>query len=320
MLKDVLYNSKVLDGLFTESDFSFLNETDSEILKLNEYLKKQKISREHVINFVNQLENSSSADNSHISKDATQCFELINQNIKDIYYLQELFQDLEKQIVDCIVDSENGTISTTNSISEIKPKINSYFSQYKTIMEKAEANDEKIQALLKELNISIDDPIADREVIVNLGSTSSVHEIDNDDITDNLNLIVSEREGKVFLPYTKEEILGFMKKYPNDYHDSKDVIDQEFIVPLSTYTKHPTLARFREGYALIRDREMKSIMDAFKYAIDLMFKYELNPAIIAACKSEKQLDDYLQCLASNKLDDFKYFTIRFEINPLSVKL
>lgn len=320
MLKDVLYNSKVLDSLFTESDFSFLNETDSEMLKLNEYLKKQKIIREHIINFVNQQESFSSSYKPQISKDSAECFELINQNIRDIYYLQELFQDLEKQIVDYIVDSENGTTSTANNISEIKPKINSYFSQYKNIMEKARVNDEKIQALLDKLNINIDVPIADREVIVNLGSISTVSEIDNNDITDNLNLIVSEREGKVFLPYTKEEILGFMKKYPNDYHNGKDVIEQEFVVPLSAYTKHPTLSRFREGYALIRDREMKSIMDAFKYSIDLMFKYELNPAIIAACKSEKQLEDYLQCLSYNKLDDFKHFTIKFEINPLSVKL
>lgn len=97
---------------------------------------------------------------------------------------------------------------------------------------------------------------------------------------------------------------------------NQDVINKEFILPLDYYIKHSVIARFRESYSLVRDRESKSVIDAFKYALDIMFKYELNPAIIAACKTQEQLEHYLSCLERKKLDEFTDFEIKFEINPL----
>ena len=47
-----------------------------------------------------------------------------------------------------------------------------------------------------------------------------------------------------------------------------------------------------------------------------MFKNDLNPCIIAACKNQAQLDDYLKCLEHNNLDNFKHFKIQFYVNPL----
>ena len=82
------------------------------------------------------------------------------------------------------------------------------------------------------------------------------------------------------------------------------------------YLKHPVIARFRESYSLIRDKEAMSILDAFKFAMEMMFRYEINPAIIAACKSKLQLEKYLDCLSRKKLDEFSDFEINFEINPL----
>ena len=38
--------------------------------------------------------------------------------------------------------------------------------------------------------------------------------------------------------------------------------------------------------------------------------------IIAAVKNKKQLEEYIKCVDENKLDDFKYFKIKYEINPL----
>jgi len=46
-----------------------------------------------------------------------------------------------------------------------------------------------------------------------------------------------------------------------------------------------------------------------------MFRYEINPAIIAACKTQADLEDYLNCLEMDKLNDFNRFKIKFEINP-----
>ena len=57
-------------------------------------------------------------------------------------------------------------------------------------------------------------------------------------------------------------------------------------------------------------------MDAIKHSMNLMFTYELNPTIIAACKTQEQLENYLDCLQNNQLDNFKDFEIKFEISPL----
>ena len=46
-----------------------------------------------------------------------------------------------------------------------------------------------------------------------------------------------------------------------------------------------------------------------------MFKYELNPIIICACRNLDELDIYLDCLEENELYDFKCFDINFEIMP-----
>lgn len=51
----------------------------------------------------------------------------------------------------------------------------------------------------------------------------------------------------------------------------------------------------------------------------MMFNYSLNPAIIAACKSQNQLENYLKCMDGKSLDDFKDFEIKFEVAPLKVK-
>ena len=53
--------------------------------------------------------------------------------------------------------------------------------------------------------------------------------------------------------------------------------------------------------------------------MDMMFHYDLNPTIIAACKSQDQLENYLECLKNKNLSDFKDFEIKFEIVPLKVK-
>ena len=49
----------------------------------------------------------------------------------------------------------------------------------------------------------------------------------------------------------------------------------------------------------------------------MMFRHDLNPTIIAACKTQEQLEHYLSCLERNSLEEFKDFEIRFELNPLS---
>ena len=153
--------------------------------------------------------------------------------------------------------------------------------------------------------------------VSNTGNSMSSISYTFEDVKENNTLLVSEKLKKVFLPYTKQEIALYLEQYPNSYTSSQDVIKKEFVLPLDYYIKHPVVARFREAYSLVRDRESKSVMDAFKFAIDMMFRYELNPVIIAACKTQEQLEHYMSCLEKNTLDAFTDFTIKFEVNPLA---
>ena len=52
--------------------------------------------------------------------------------------------------------------------------------------------------------------------------------------------------------------------------------------------------------------------------MDMMFNYNLNPAIIAGCKSRNQLENYLDCLKNNKLSNFNDFEIKFEVAPMKI--
>ena len=90
------------------------------------------------------------------------------------------------------------------------------------------------------------------------------------------------------------------------------------MISISMFNRHPILARFKEAYYLCRTKEMMSIFESFSYAKSMMFRTDLNPYIIAAVKSKKQLEDYIRCLEENKLEEYSYFKIVFDVNPLAV--
>ena len=81
--------------------------------------------------------------------------------------------------------------------------------------------------------------------------------------------------------------------------------------------KNQSISRYKEMYSLMRDVEMKSIIESFKKAFEIMFDTRVNPAIIAACRSEEQIKNYLHCLDRNDLSNFKDFKIVFDMAPLT---
>ena len=52
--------------------------------------------------------------------------------------------------------------------------------------------------------------------------------------------------------------------------------------------------------------------------LGIMLKYDLNPAIISACRTEDTLNHYVDCLENNKLDNFNAFKIEYRMNPIAV--
>ena len=142
---------------------------------------------------------------------------------------------------------------------------------------------------------------------------SSEHNISNDNIQENT-LVISEKKGKVYLPYTKNQLNTILESNKNKYFSVQDVIEDCFCVPLSNY-KNFGVSRFKEAYKLIKEKEKGSMMDAFNLGLEVFFNYNLHPAIISACRNLNEFDIYLDCLESNETSQFKCFSIIFEVPP-----
>ena len=144
-----------------------------------------------------------------------------------------------------------------------------------------------------------------------------IFEIDEEKVVennldDNNTLVISEEDGKVYLPYTKNEIKEDLAQ--NKGKKISELIEQNYILPLDKY-KNSMRARFREGYNLMYRKEGKSRKSAFMLGLELMFETNLHPAIISACKNLEELDIYLDCLEDNELEKFSCFKIVYKSLP-----
>ena len=147
----------------------------------------------------------------------------------------------------------------------------------------------------------------------NISESITSNEI-NQPIKDNNTLTISETKNKVFLPYKVIDLEKKLNENSKKYENMQDLINKEYIVPLSKY-KNSSISRFKEAYLLMKNREHASFMKCIDLALELAFKYNLNPAVISACKNLDELDIYLDCLDDLALDDFKLFDIKYEIPP-----
>lgn len=127
-------------------------------------------------------------------------------------------------------------------------------------------------------------------------------------------LLISEKSKMVYLPYYYDDVYEIYNSNRKKYSSEDDVINRLYSIPLSRF-KSLSFARFREAYKLIRTKEKGSLSQALDLGLELMFKSNLHPAIIAACRNLEELDFYLDCLEGNNLKDFNAFEIRFEYAP-----
>lgn len=331
MLKDLVTNKNYLNSLFTEKDFNFIDSFDSEISTINLKIANQEKTRDKIVQFINSIANVlelNSPDTDtvalyRLTDEVTKIFGLVNNNIQLLSELGNQLNSLNSEIVTLLLDVEKSNHTEEyyqTTVNTIKSKIDSYSSQQNETNTKLSENnseietflsDSQIQHYLNDFNISIDDSSNDV-------STEQIPRFSDYQVSekDNNVLIISEKDNKVFLPYRVEEINDYLEQFPDQYTSFENVVTKEFILPLNYYMSHPVLSRFREAYSLCRDREGKPVFESLKYGMDLMFNRNLNPAIIAACKTQDQLSNYLDCLEKNNLDDFNDFEIRFEMNPL----
>lgn len=224
--------------------------------------------------------------------------------------------DTQDEIILEEPDIVETTVDSTNQNNEINSETD--------IEEKDIAEDNTI-------NDIIDVEISDKNIFEDLNSSDNNKQVKNTDnnsefeekikqilsATENNNdLIISERTRKIYLPYTIDELIEFVENYPDVYSSLSDVVLQEFVLSFDYFITHPVKARFEEAYNLIKNREHNTSFEAFKIAIKVSKMNNLNPAIIAACKNEYDLNNYIYHLNSNSLNKFKSFKIYYDITPL----
>ena len=276
--------------------------------KLEKDIELANQKREQIINKINNTSDSTSSKPKEIRNyinNSEFSYESIENLLHNLNQLQQKYTNIRKYLA-LILESHN-LESDKSILNEDLQILSEKISDAIYYEELTQTDNQKCLLLIDNfLHTSNTETVS--EIIENITNF--------EELKDNLVLKVSEKNHIVELPYTKFEIEQFLKQYPNDYKTPQDVIDKEFTGTYAMYNKHPIIARFREAYYLSRNKEMKSIIDSFNYAKNMMFKRDLNPTIIAAVKSEEQLQDYLECLENNNLENFKHFSIIFEINPI----
>lgn len=124
-------------------------------------------------------------------------------------------------------------------------------------------------------------------------------------------LIISETTGNIILPYYINDLENKNKSY-------EQIIKENYTLPISLF-KPTFISRFREAFRLAHYKSKKNIAFSLNLATELVFNYNLHPAIITACRNLDELDIYLDCLENNETEKFKCFNIIFEIPPILSK-
>ena len=257
---------------------------------------------------------TTSDDDNFLNKLMNVIDEIPSENLKDFTNPVETIaepslEEIEKEDdeIEDISDTKKFITDQSGDLSEIQKYLINLYTQNINEERLPKSEEEDYTPVLDE-----EEDIEDEEPIVSDNNNNEKDYI----LEDNNVLLISEKKGKVFLPYTIDEVESYLKMFPNKYETYEDVIKCEFILPLKYFQGAFTFtARFREAYALYKYREGKTAVESALLASKIAKKSDLHPAIIAACRSEKVLKNYIKKLDSNKLSEFKDFEIEFKINP-----
>lgn len=260
-------------------------------------------------NFMSNYEINSKCDTeSEASKylaDATSILSKSNENL-----------NLMKNLI-CLLDEID-----ISKAPNIKTPVKKYNKKFETSMDKIYKNTSNIEEFIHNISMVNFEEILKKDENTNSENNPkkenqetfsyiSSDELDSSFI-ENM-LVISSIQNKVILPFTIQKIQKILSE-DSTYSSINDVIEKLYTKPLDNY-KFPAISRFREAYLLIRNKEKKSKTRAILFASELFANYNLHPAIITACENQEQLDIYLSCLEDNKLSDFSFFDIKFEIPP-----
>lgn len=243
----------------------------------------------------------------------------INPNDEAFFYLNESTNALSKSNSNITIlkrlleDIENIKIINENLEEDVEKYNNDFKENIDSIYTSTETIEKFVHKInttdLSELakNLTIENEIDSKDTIS--GKDLEISYIEN-------TLIISEEQKKVILPYTINKVKEILLNNNKEYSSLQDVIDKLYTKPINYY-RFSAIARFRETYKLVKEREHGSKTKALELAFELLLNYNLHPAIITACKNLDELDIYIACLEDNTLDEFEFFDIKYEI-PLAI--
>lgn len=324
-----LENTKNLRMFFSEENLIFLKNMNEELSKIEMLLEKNQNKEEKYSLFLTALTTKDfSNTNKEYFLDVKNIYDILEKNTALLKNLKSTLSALSTKLLALVLSDSSST--TPELVNEINNNLNHYIElldEMKTdfIQNNLSVNTftsyHSTRLLLTTFDMDLGENLDESINLISPNSTTSQINTSYSDMVgtnENKVLIISEKENKVYLPYKKTELKAYLSQYPTSYYSYKNVIEKEFILPLNYFMNNPSMARFRETYSLYRDREATSVVEALKKALSLAFKSELNPAVIAACKTKKQLNNFILCLDENKLNDFSDFEIIYDVKPQKI--
>lgn len=291
---------------------------DMEITSIHSLLSSQKAFSKQILVFLKNflgnvdIDSTFSNDVNNLISDASEYLSKINKNIETYTNLLEQLESIKANLdtikysetVSAITKYNKCLSSTTSQIMHSNTEIEKFIHSMSSI-------DISEYISIDALDKISEAPDSDEAVVV---PKSTRKRRSTSKLTDDT-LIISEIDGTVTLPYKVADLKRILRKNPEKYTSLSDIILDQYTIPLSNY-KVSAVARFKEAYKLIMDREHGTKKEALKLAVELFSNYSLHPAIITACKNLNQLDVYLSCLEFNELDDFRFFKIEYKSLPV----
>ena len=312
----LFYHFDMLDN-FIKTDLIYHLTVEKENIKeiINLYDNK----KEHLLTITNHMLEIADLINKHKLDNFHDTVSLLKQLFENVNTIQELASNLDRDLTLTISLYDKGIENNQNEIKANLVEYNKQRDELSRIIIEFEKLNTSILNTVMELSFSCYSNKKSKNQIFtknNLLLEKDKLKIDIElEPHDNNLLIISEKDQKAYLPFFYSEVQESFKNSKHQYPTLQDVVDNLYIVDLSRF-KNSAISRFKESFHLIRDKENGSITKALDLGLELMFKSELNPIIIAACRN---LDIYLDCLDENELHDFTCFSIKFEVMPQLIK-
>lgn len=320
-------------------DDNFLKTIDGKRLIIEKQIDLQEQKKTMLFEYCNTIINvmsiAKNVDNNwdDILKKLKESIEILSINMQQLKSMKSDILQIEALLNNIKSDRYKGQ-ELNDKLEDFNKRVQEYnikeTEEYPQILDKSKENEELINQIIRNANeiLSKENELKEENKNINIKENKKELEkekienetiaknIENGELKDNRVLIVSEMEGKVYLPYYAKDINEQLIKNKNT--TVEDLIKEKYVLDIKRF-KNPITARFREAYNLIRKRDKGSIFEAIDLGMELMLNYSLNPAVIAACINQDELDIYLDCLEENELDQFEIFDIKYISAPMIVK-